>query len=913
MAGAPFVGRERERAELAGRLNALRDGAGSATIVIGEAGIGKSALLETAQQGLNGPVIRGRCSPEDGTPAFWPWQTMVPPAALRPPDDPAASAAAVRFAVIRQVTEAVPEGAVIALDDLQWADENCLALVRHLCAALPARALCLLATVRDPDGARPMPAGLEHLLATSDVHIQRLAPLPAATVGSYVRAVAGDRIDPSWPDELHRRTGGNPLYLRELTRVLADDGRLAEPAREYPLPAELRRLAALRMGTVGAPCRRLVGAASVLGDEVDLGLLRAIAEPAEFAAVPEAVAAGVLVEDPSTPNLLRFNHTLVRQAHYDLAAREDRLAWHAKVAAAATDPAERARHLVRAAVDAERSRTALDACRAAAIDADRRLAYEAAAYWYGQALALADTDETRAELLLAQADVDFRAARFGTALDSATTVSGLADRLGRADLAARAALAVRNVGWPDANRAIAGLCARALELLDEPSPLHARVLAQYALVLSELSDPDRARPFGERAIAMAESLDAESPDGASALIDALHARHSIAVGQPDVAERLDIGTRVRSLAARAGRPDAVLWSHVWRIEATLQLGAIAEVDKEINALAAFVDRLGWRMGNWHVLRARATQSVRTGDFDQAEAYALDALAVGQESQDESAEYLFLSFMDGMHWLTGRYDQYRDAIRQAAKAVIVPIADALMAHTELTLGDPDAAAERLARLRPLLDDLPVDSRRPAILLATGEVAAGLDDKEVTRICYERMLPFRPYFFNSSSGSRGAVARGLGVMAAALGDLDQAERLLTEAITLEHRTGSAPFHALALVEHARVLLRRGGPGDRDRAGGDLDKALLIARRLAMNPLTAAAEKLSGELAGTRAGTATLTVREREIAALVAEGLSNRGIAERLVVSERTVESHVRGALTKLGLTNRTQLAAWVSRQY
>ena len=121
---------------------------------------------------------------------------------------------------------------------------------------------------------------------------------------------------------------------------------------------------------------------------------------------------------------------------------------------------------------------------------------------------------------------------------------------------------------------------------------------------------------------------------------------------------------------------------------------------------------------------------------------------------------------------------------------------------------------------------------------------------------------------------------------------------------------PGLACSHLELGRALALRGGAGDRDRARGVVEEALRTARRLALRPVERDASALLAELSGVGPGAAALTARERETVALVATGLANRDVAARLVISERTVESHVRNALAKLGLHNRTQLAAWAA---
>lgn len=936
-----LVGRQAQLAAVdALRADALA-GDGALALVVGEAGIGKSAVAQAAAgraADAGVPVLAGRAVAEEGAPAFWPWLRVLDRArraglpGLEPglldlrerADATPAEHRAARFRAAEETVEALcraaaPAGLFVVLEDLQWADEASLMLLRRLAASLAGARLLVLGTLRDPDAGRPAPPALAELSADPAV---RVVPVGAFGVDD-VAAYLGEEAHRSWPALVHRLSGGNPLFVRELARLLDQDGRLAQPAGDRAAAdaieraGELRRLVAQRMGQLSPACQRLLRACAVAGEEVDADLVRSLAPdhgPDADALLAEAVAAGILVDDPLAPATLRFAHELIRQATYAQLPRTERIGWHRRVAdaieaagAAEHRLGELARHRVRAAEGAGGRRTASDACAAAAVAAARGLDLSSAGDWYRQAVDLLDGDpERRAELLLAWVEVAFADGQFDSALAKCTLVADLAEQLGRADLAAAAAVAVRGFAYGDT---VAALCERARALLgDEDSARHAQVLAQHAFILAEAGRFAEADETSRRAMAMAE----RSGDPA-ALVGAVHARHQVAGAPENVGERLALGARMVALSGEVGRADTALWGHLWRIDAAFEVGTLAAVDAELAALSRLVQRRGGQLARWHLLRAQAARAGLAGQFERALELAGQARTVAGGLQDPSGEGMYWAFATSLAPWLGELPGARAALGWFAAHAgdDPPIGTATMSLYHARIGDLDQAAAWFERLRPRLDDLPRNLMWLPVTVQAAEAATHLGDHGVAARCYDLLLPHRACYLNAITALYGAVPRALGAVARARGDLDLADRHLAEAAAMEERIGAQPALALARLEHARVLAERGHGGDRDRALTLAQKASSAARRLAMPPLATAASALVDELSGVRGGAAALTARERQIAGLVASGLANRAIAERLVLSERTVETHVRNLLAKLGLTNRTQVAAWAAQ--
>ena len=237
-----------------------------------------------------------------------------------------------------------------------------------------------------------------------------------------------------------------------------------------------------------------------------------------------------------------------------------------------------------------------------------------------------------------------------------------------------------------------------------------------------------------------------------------------------------------------------------------------------------------------------------------------------------------------------------------------------AHAYATAGELEQA-ERLYRACG-----PVESWRPpphVVLLVDAfgiAVADVLGDTGDLALMRRRLDQHRGHHVVSGTAQVsyfGPVELWLGLAAHRLGFLDEAVADLDVARAACASVGAAGFRVEAEVRLAAALADRRHDDDLVRARNILGEAGAAARRLGMAPYVEKAAGVQAE-ADRLAGVVPLSPREAEVARLVAVGLTNREIAERLVLSERTVETHVRSVLAKLGLTNRAQVAAWAAQR-
>jgi ATP/maltotriose-dependent transcriptional regulator MalT len=748
----------------------------------------------------------------------------------------------------------------------------------------------------------------------------RLGPLDAAEVDEFLTAVLGEPAG-ELSRAVYERTEGHPLFVVEVARMLSEEP-VEQQGAILPsvVPESIRGTVSRRLDKLTPQCRALLEAAAVLGGSISLKRLQAMTAEDSIPVVDsidEARAASLLIQLNGKPEEFQFEHGLFREALYAELPVARRVKLHRAAAEALeTGPnpdahaADLAHHWLRVAAGDDPGHAERWTLRAAAA-ATANLAFEAAVPLYEAALELAErrgADSAElADLLVALGTAQWRSGELKACVESTCRAAALAEHAGRPDLLARAALVMYGVGDESIVDSVIRLCRQALAFLGPGNEkLEAALMGRLALAVSESGQIESALALSARALELAGQFD--DPE---VLAPALQGRQRALFLPQWSQERLTLAGRMLALASLSDRPDLELWGHSWRAAVMFEHGDPSGITSELKELERIAGISKDPLSRFHFLKIRAAWEHITGRFEEARQSWDAALALALRIGDLSGVGMYLGFVAVLARESGDYDDYREVLRQMAMepSAMPPVMTTLLALLKLDEGAVDEARVDYERLRPLY---PVEQGSPGWLMTTsfiGELAAAFGDRDVADSVYATLLPFADHFESCGSGvvfCYAPISYYLGLLAQSLDKPDEARTQLQNAIEFSYRVGAPGIAARAQYALALVIRRE----DPKNASELASSAAATAKVLGMLPLRSRATALVEELMPAATASVPLSRRECEVASLVAQGLSNRRIAEALVVSPRTVESHVQSILTKLDFGSRSQVAAWAT---
>jgi DNA-binding CsgD family transcriptional regulator len=894
-------GRASESALLDNLVSAVRRGESQSLVLRGEAGIGKTALLEYLIASASDlTVVRAVGVESEMELGFASLHQLCGPLLdrldrLPPPQRQAmeivfgmsAGAAPDRFLVglaVLSLFAAVAEERPLlcVVDDAQWLDQTSGQTLAFVARRLLAEPVGIVFGAREPG---------EELRHIPELEVQGVRNGDArALLSSAVRF----KLDEAVRDRIVAETRGNPLALLELPHGLT-------PAQlaggfgllgAHALTGRIEESFVRRLGLLSDDARRLllVAAAEPAGDPLllwraaeRLGIGPADAEAAE--------AEGLL----SIGGRVTFRHPLVRSAMYRSAAAEDRRAVHLALAEATdreTDPDRRAWHLAAAAAGPD-EQVALELERSAG-RAQARGGLAAAAAFLRRALALTTDPVRRAVRALGAAEASLLAGEFETALGLAATAgAGPLDEFQRALVDLLHAQVTFAAGlWSDAPPLLMK-AARRLESFDLDLARETYLTAWGAAGLAEdVAARDVLVEICRAVRALSRPPGAPRPrdlmlDGFALLITEGHAaaaptlqRAVLAVANLPVEDVLRWGWMTVGASA-------AVWDHEgWLASCTRQV----QIVRDAGALAALPIHLTYL----------GMAIVWTGDFAGAASLVAEIDSVAAVTGSRFPPYVLLR----LRALQGREGEASAAIAgaigqfggQGTTALRAYWAAAVL-YNGLARYDEAASAARRATTDALNHWIPT-----WVLPELVEAAARGGDAELARDALERLAKT-----TQPCGTEFA----LGIEArcrALLSDGAAADELYREAIERLRRTRLRPEVARAHLLYGEWLRRenrRVDAREQLRTAHEILVAIgmeAFAER-ARQELQATGEKVRKRTVETRDD---LTAQERQIARLAGEGLSNPEIAARLFLSARTVEWHLRNVFTKLGIRSRRELA-------
>jgi DNA-binding SARP family transcriptional activator len=866
-----ILGRDFELARLAQSVDAAREGVGSAAVVLGEPGIGKTRLLEeladrARQQGV--AVAWARCPESGAIPPFWPITevstqlvaagaieaTLVAPLDVVGPDG--GSSPQTLFDLYQLVATAMRNASVpmlVVVDDLQWADVDSLRMLGDLAAELSRSPLLLCVAARPLDEASH-PALLECLEALTrtagSVHLQ-LSGLSPEAVAEWLSARSDGEVPERVADLVHERTSGHPLFVKELSEMLEAEGRLTEVDlvdAGRAIPPGVQFVVRRRVTRLPQATQQLLTVASVVGRTFELEVVAPLGDleiGSALDALDPALSAGLVVAEPH--GTFRFSHALVAEAlaaevNHARKARLHALAAELLAERPGVGPEVVAHHAIEGML-AGSAELAFTASVEVANTAEARLGYEdAATHWEHAVRSLArarpSDRSTRIDSLCRLSTALFRLDRVTEASQAAVEALELAEVVGDLDAMVRAATLIGHPHvWPhhaygEVDLRVEGALRRTCAALDDSRAAdRAGVLGALAFEITYGPDTEWETISAEARAAARESGD----PGVLARV-LLNTSGDMAPSQID-RRRADALEVIDLVDDHHLHPELELIARFNLALTDNEMGDIDEAAVQAARCQQLAGRLGGTGAKAQLGFFQAQLELTRCEYDRAIALGREAEELYRRTRSHDVELVALVLQVSLVADRGGFSEFVGAFSEAAdqSPAYGEGASQIVAWLALENGWPDLAREMAEQLGP-----PGDLADDYTMMAFGCVAlqlraaVGASD-DVARL-QAQLEPYAGRWASLGSGPAvmGLVDLSLARGAERLGRLDEARSRYGVAVAGHERLRAPAWLARSLVQQGRFLLDHGSPTDRRQALAALDRAAAIAADHGLVPI-------------------------------------------------------------------------------
>jgi DNA-binding CsgD family transcriptional regulator len=845
-------------ASLAGVVTSSR---GRLVLVGGEAGVGKTALLRRFCEPLRSArILWGACDALFTPRPLGPFLDIaqITSGELEELVSSGARPHEVAAALMRELGTRAPT--VLVLEDLHWADEATLDVLKLLGRRIEVVPALVVASYRDDelDRTHPLRLVLGELATGGAIKRMILEPLSQGAVAALAEPHGVDA------EELHRKTAGNPFFVTE-----------ALAAGEGAIPHTIRDAVLARAARLSPVARTLLEAVAVVPPKVELSLLEPLAGDAAER-LEECLGSGMLTAEPEG---VAFRHELARLAVEESLPPNRRVAWHRKALAALADSPGAAADFARLAHHAEAAGDAAAVLRfgpAAGARAASLGAHREAAAQYARALRFAaDASlEARAELLERRSYECYLTGQFGEAIEAQQRAleahRDLGDRRSEGQALRSLSRLLRYVGKTEEAVEVGREAVVLLEGLPPGREL-AMAYCNVSYLCTAAEDAEGALAWGARGLDLAERVgDAESRVFALTNIGVME----FLSGTPEGTQKLEQSLRLAQEAGLEEHAGRAFVNFVWWAPRSRSYAA---ADPYLDAGLDYCTERGLDMWRHYLLAYRARRELDRWQW--ADAFDSAALILRDPRTSPVPRIWALAVLGLVRARRGEPDAWP------------PLDEAL------ALAGPTGELQRIAPMATARAEVAwLEGRREAVAEAT-EAALELAMRRGASWVTGELACWR-----WRAGLREQLPPGAAEPYAAQIAGDWAR-----AAELWHELGCPYEEALALAEaDDESALRRAF--DELQRLGSRPAAAIVGRRLRER---GARGLPRGPRPATRLNPAHLTSRELEVLTLVARGLRNAEIAERLFLAEKTVDHHVSAILRKLGVRTRGQASAEAAR--